>query len=233
MFPAATVSAQTLVDAVEARDYALMEKMLVNGADPNGYDSKGQFPLWNAVWNDDAKSVNLLIRKGASVKRPFLADKGKIYLVEIATQEGHADIVRMLVDNGADIKQQYLQGYTVLHIAARRGHLDLVQYYLAQGAGVNVAADDGTTPLELAAGKGFIEIVKVLADGGADVNVQDRKGNFALGEAARYGHLDVVKFLVSNGARKDLKNEDGHTATDLAFGNRQVKVAAFLKEKTR
>jgi ankyrin repeat protein len=66
-----------------------------------------------------------------------------------AAMLGRVDVVRSLIDFGADIQKQGQFGYTALHAAAQNGHLDVVQALVKYGASVNCKNDDGDIPLIL------------------------------------------------------------------------------------
>ena len=64
-----------------------------------------------------------------------------------AAEEGHTDIVRILLNAGADVKATNYYGGTPLGVAASKGHTDIVQILLEAGAEVNAKNEFGTTPL--------------------------------------------------------------------------------------
>jgi ankyrin repeat protein len=66
-----------------------------------------------------------------------------------AAMLGRVDIVKALIDAGADIQKKGQFGYTALHAAAQNGHLDVVQALVKYGASVNCKNDDGDIPLIL------------------------------------------------------------------------------------
>ena len=209
------LSAQKLLDAVEAKNYQEVEQLISSGEKVNKPDKEGQFALWKAVWNQDIKMVNLLLKNGADAKQQFNGEKAKIACLQIAAQEGLVEITKLLVDAGADVHLKGSGAHTPLRIASRNGHIELVKYFLSKGSEVDTRGDDGATPLEHAASKGHLEIVVLLVEAGADINIQDKEKDFPLGEAAKKGFIDVVNYLLSKGADTSLKNQDGDTAEDL------------------
>lgn len=66
-----------------------------------------------------------------------------------AAMLGRLDIVKTLIENGANIQRKGQFGYTALHAAAQSGHLDVVQALVKYGASVNCKNDDGDIPLIL------------------------------------------------------------------------------------
>jgi hypothetical protein len=73
------------------------------------------------------------------------------------------EIVKLLLDKGADVNLTDKYGNTPLHLAASDGHIEIVKLLLEKGSDVNSKRrNDGTTPLYWAALNGHIEIVKLL-----------------------------------------------------------------------
>jgi ankyrin repeat protein len=66
-----------------------------------------------------------------------------------AAMLGRLDVVRALIDNGANVQKKGQFGYTALHAAAQGGHLEVVQALVNYGASVNCKNDDGDIPLIL------------------------------------------------------------------------------------
>jgi ankyrin repeat protein len=65
-----------------------------------------------------------------------------------AAAEGHADVVRRLLDAGANIDAS-ADGWTALHYAVSRGHTQLAQLLIDRGANVYHQNSHGQTPIDL------------------------------------------------------------------------------------
>ncbi|MFP3022610.1 MAG: ankyrin repeat domain-containing protein, partial [Wolbachia sp.] len=60
------------------------------------------------------------------------------------------NIVKLLVNNGADINAKDNEGWTSLHWAVQLGSLNVVKYLVEKGADVNALTADGRAPLDIA-----------------------------------------------------------------------------------
>ena len=91
--------------------------------------------------------------------------------LEWAARKGHAEVVKVLLDNRADANvSRHVDGVTPLYIAAQNGHTEVVKLLLNNKADVNASKHNGVTPLYLAAQNGHTQVVKLLLDNKADVN---------------------------------------------------------------
>ncbi|MFN7098048.1 MAG: ankyrin repeat domain-containing protein, partial [Gammaproteobacteria bacterium] len=145
-----------------------------------------------------------------------------------AARNGHLEIVKLLLDKGADVKEKNSYGETILYLVAGNDHLEMVNLLLTKGADVNEKNEYGSTALHGAAAKGQLEIVKLLLEKGADVKEKDDKGNTALHFAARNGHLEIVKLLLDKGADVKEKDNDGNTALYRAVEQGHLNIVQYL-----
>ena len=143
-------SNEDLREAVKKGDVKKAEKLLNGGADTNTrYTEKeapmcgGETPLIMASNLGYTKMVELLLSKGAD---PNVTNEG-FSALQYAVQ-GHIEIVRMLVEKGAEINKADPNGYYPIHHAASHGSIEIVKYLLSKGAIANVKGFNGETPAE-------------------------------------------------------------------------------------
>jgi len=79
-----------------------------------------------------------------------------------AGSNGHEAVVRLLLEQGADVEAKINDGWTALHEAARGGHEAVVRLLLEKGADVEAKTDDGWKALHRAAGGGHEAVVRLL-----------------------------------------------------------------------
>lgn len=125
-----------------------------------------------------------------------------------AVAAGHAEIVRTLLEAGADPSIKF-GGFTALGIAIRERRDHLVTMLLKAGAQPDQREDAGGTPLHAAAALGRLAPVDDLVAADANLNASDRQGHTALIVAVLNGHRHVVQRLLSAGADANRAGRDG------------------------
>jgi ankyrin repeat protein len=162
------------------------------------------FALIEAIAVRDRKTVQTLARRAGVPNR--LPD-GRSPLV-LSVDAGDVELVRTLLDAGAQPNVKDGFGRTPLGLAALGGHHRIVVVLLARGARPDVKEDNGAVPLHHAASLGFDAIAGALLDAGADVEVRDRPGHTPLINAIRNGRASTVKLLLDRGADPELAGKD-------------------------
>ncbi|KAI4344080.1 hypothetical protein L6164_011352 [Bauhinia variegata] len=127
--------------------------LLDSGADPNIKDSYGNVPLWEALLGGRESVRNLLVNNGAKLQNgdgghfsciateqnnlKLLSDivhcGGDVTLpisngntaLHAAVCEGNAEIVKFLLDHGADIDKPNIHGWTPRDLADQQGHEEI------------------------------------------------------------------------------------------------------------
>ena len=96
--------------------------------------------LWQASCDGDARAVDaLLANERLGLDLNCVEDKYGMTPLYIASQEGHAEVVSMLLaKQGIDVNQAEDHGATPLLIASEEGHAEVVSMLLAkEGIDVN------------------------------------------------------------------------------------------------
>jgi ankyrin repeat protein len=137
---------------------------------------------------------------------------------------GHADIVALLIEKGAEVSAVDSDKETPLHKAAWAGSEQIMALLLDKGAKVDAKAVDGSTALHKAAYGGHLPCLFLLLECGAKINRQDAEGGTALHNAVYNGHVGCVDYLIKKGA--DINVLDGRGAAVLHyaafFGQRRI-----------
>lgn len=103
-------------------------------------DVDGHTALILAIEKGHRDTVELLLENGAS------SSEGLPW----AAGSGYKDIVKQLLDWGADINARDTYGWTALMTAAHTGHNEIIELLLDYGADIDVCAESGATALKCA-----------------------------------------------------------------------------------
>ncbi|PFX12427.1 Protein fem-1-like B [Stylophora pistillata] len=116
--------------------------------------------------------------------------------------KGHLDVVRLLIEQNADVDGRTSTNSTLLRAAAFIGWPHIVRCLVENGAAVNARTNFNSTPLMPACYYGHMEVVSFLIENGANVHLQDIDGNTCLHYAAKREHFQIVVKLLALGAKQ-------------------------------
>ena len=159
--------AKTFFGRVEGGDTKAIALFLAAGFDPATRDESGRTALWAAVERKNAGSVKALLAGGAKpdARNAPPMEFGQS-IVAAAVDGGDVEIVRTLLDAGADAKAGNEYGMTPLHAAAQLGGVEMVRLLLEAGADPN-SAPSGAHVLFLPVAEDRIEVVELLLKSGS------------------------------------------------------------------
>jgi ankyrin repeat protein len=115
-----------------------------------------------------------------------------------ASQAGHVDVVRWLLDKGAANNEFANDGATPLYVACHKGHSPVVRLLLESEADPFSSAlkENGCTPFMVACARGHLEVVRWMLghpSAKANMNHRDLAGHTALSYACHFGRAGVVR----------------------------------------
>jgi ankyrin repeat protein len=111
------------------------------------------------------EAVEILLNAGANIEAKTRIEEKTALL--LAADEGHADVVQVLLNRKADVNTRNRNGQTPLMLAAAGGHLEVVRALLAHGADVTVQDRFANTALRNAEKYGGPTIAQLLRSAGA------------------------------------------------------------------
>jgi ankyrin repeat protein len=180
--------------ALQRGDIDQIERHIYWGTDINEVDPDGRRPLHVAAQSGRVVVVRLLLEHGAEVNAPDQAGRtaleravlaGRTQIADLLLTHGAVfdasgllldaarqgatdrDIVRWLVEHGADLENRDTDGDTSLLIAVRANNHRLVRHLIDQGANVSVRDAQGRSALEIARANDFDEVAHSLRRQGA------------------------------------------------------------------
>jgi len=217
-----------LFDSIMVENAKFAKALIANGADIYYKDEKGVSTLLQACHRGFADIAAALIErhKSSGNKSTYLDDASEegIRPLIAAASEGHVDVVKLLIESGADINAKDQDETTALMAAAARGHVNVVKLMLDAGAKLDEQNRDGHTALMFAYnGKNQVETLwerfVQFEKSGADDSGKKRDdgGTGPIIREALDNHTALVDMLLKSGADTKLKDKEGHTAKDFDY----------------
>ena len=147
--------------------------------------------------------------------------------MHVAARAGHADVLSLLLEHGADVDVQNLYGTTPLYRAARSGKLEAGRLLLDRGADINARGNVGETPLSGALFERRVEFARMLLERGASINTHGSAGNTPLHWAVEKENIEAVRLLLEHGADVNACDDRNLTPSQLA---KQPEIVELLSE---
>lgn len=232
----------TLLHDIEKGNLDAVKRYLAGGADINAFDGNGSTLLHLAAWEGRKELVLYLLGQGADINaepkdtqdnKRTQDNKDDRTPIHGAAVSGHTEIVRMLVERGAVVRDapsavaannvdrlrqlvkenpQFLEKTwgawtgesTLLHHAAMHGSTECIAALVALGADPKAQDSEGCTPLMMAAAGGHVEAVRELLKHDDRLNHASKYGLTPLVFAASRGQEAVLQLLLERGAEYDI-----------------------------
>ena len=252
---------------------ALITSMLIeNGADVY-VRGKGFTVLQIAAATAQELIVNVLLEQGASARRATVIcaywglspDTVKLLLERGANLEatdmrwnktaltwhaelGSLELLEVILQHGANVGHQDVQGSTALHYACAHARIEHVKLLLEWNADPNVQDNEGKTPLTRLTsppmGRFYLACrwwnptpadrkatAALLLGEGCDTDIKDLHERTAIHYAASNGYLGAVEVIVENGGDPEVLDERGMTPLERAEEKGHKDIVRFLKKK--
>ena len=150
--------------------------------------------------------------------------------LHLASQKGHVEIARILVEHDADVAAQTKDGWSPLHLASQKGYVELARLLLGHHAGIEAQTKNGEWPLYLASQQGHMELARLFLEHGADVAMQTKEGETLLHWASNQNFVELARLLLKHGADVAAQTKDGDAPLHLALHRRHADLAWLLIE---
>ncbi|XP_044740048.1 serine/threonine-protein phosphatase 6 regulatory ankyrin repeat subunit B-like [Chrysoperla carnea] len=206
-------------------------KLLLNhGANVDAQTRGGWTALHFAVYNGYSQVVEVLLEYNANVNfrekkksrdtTPYVCTKKKC----------SNDIVKLLLERGAEVDSKTKYNITPLYLSAQRGQQEIIETLLKFGADINCRNMGGNRALHIASQFGHVKVVTTLLEYGCDINSRDIDGRTALHIASHLGHNEVVTTLLEYGCDINSRDKVGNIALHIASHQGHNEIVTTLLE---
>jgi ankyrin repeat protein len=232
---------------------ASVRMLLEHGADPNVINHEGTTALMWAV--DSVEKIRLLLDAGAAVDAR--TEGGRTALLIAAGRHGSTNVVKLLIDRGANAAVVAENRTTALRLAARSGDEEAMRLLVAHGANLKADAPAALTAalradctacvalvIDAVDARGLADAlisqaqfgnaaaVTLLLERGTSINATTAAGVTPLmaacdTDAASAG---IVQLLLAAGADVSARTKDGRTALSLARRRSNTLVLNLLRK---
>ncbi|KAK4204969.1 ankyrin repeat-containing domain protein [Triangularia verruculosa] len=169
------------------------------------------------------KLAEVLISLGSPLNAAYVYEHNSP--LHHAAEAGHGDLVRLLMQQGADLEFRNADNHTALSLAARMKHIATIKQLHNQGADIDAISKCDYTPLIWAAERGHTQVIRTLLEAGANIEARTAFGQTALHLAAEFGQTAAAKVLLEHGANTKARDfEYFRTPLDWAATNGHVGV---------
>jgi len=180
-----------IIHAIDSNDFGRIEFYVKSGADINRtWERNGRLYLWgDRPWAQEVLA------------------KEQVFPLAEAVLRGYPEVVRLLIDHGANVNNANQLGLTALHYATAQSDRSdaIVDLLLRSGANINAIGPSGFTPLDLADITNTECIQQLLDEGG-------------LAGGQKYSQKEIVKMVQTepHGNREGLNQLIHEKRTKLA-----------------
>jgi ankyrin repeat protein len=121
----------------------------------------------------------------------------------------HLDMLKLLLDKGADPNLRDNSKITPLHSVSARGHREAAELLLGSGADVNAVDEFGKTPLAYAITGGHKQLADFLVSKGGTVPIKGEAGRRLFHDSASQRDKALVEWMIIRGVDVSTQNGNG------------------------
>jgi len=145
--------------------------------------------------------------------------------LSVASRQGYSEVVRVLLEHGADTETRDVFTSSPLELSSKNGHVEVLRVLLENHADVNVSDEYNWTALHFASTSGHVAVARVLLENGADANAKTTNNGTPLHLARNGG---VTRVLLEYSADPNARDSNNRTPLHHAMKSDNAEVARVL-----
>ncbi|KAM6899978.1 histone-lysine N-methyltransferase EHMT2 [Xenentodon cancila] len=214
-----------LLEAIVNNHIEVARYLVQNGACVYHIEDDGYTGLHHAAKLGNLEIVNMLLETGQVDVNA--QDSGGWTPVIWAAEHKHVEVIKVLLNRGADVSIKDKELNVCLHWAAYAGSVDIAELVLNAGCSLSSVNMHGDTPLHIAAREGYLDCVTLFLSRGADIDIMNREGDTPL-TLARADTPVWVSLQINRKLRRGIANRLLRTeriiCSDIAQGYENVPI---------
>ncbi|XP_041933228.1 histone-lysine N-methyltransferase EHMT2 isoform X1 [Alosa sapidissima] len=214
-----------LLEAIANSHMDVVRYLIQSGACVYHAEEDGSTGLHHAAKLGHLDIVTLLL--GTGQVDVNAQDSGGWTPIIWAAEHRHLDVIRALLDRGADVMLKDKEMNVCLHWASFAGSAEIAERILNAGCPLSSVNMHGDTPLHIAAREGYLDCVTLFLSRGADIDVMNREGDTPL-SLARCDSPVWVALQINRKLRRGIANRIVRTeriiCSDVAQGYENVPI---------
>nr|XP_043909106.1 histone-lysine N-methyltransferase EHMT2 isoform X1 [Solea senegalensis] len=214
-----------LIEAIINNHIEVARYLIQNGASVYHVEEDGYTGLHHAAKLGNLEILKMLLETGQVDVNA--QDNGGWTPIIWAAEHKHVDVIKALLNRGADVTIKDKELNVCLHWAAYAGNVDIAELVLNSGCSLASVNMHGDTPLHIAAREGYLECITLFLSRGADIDIMNREGDTPL-SLARVDTPVWVALQINRKLRRGITNRMLRTeriiCSDVAQGYENVPI---------
>ncbi|KAG7457548.1 hypothetical protein MATL_G00228510 [Megalops atlanticus] len=214
-----------LLEAIVNNHLEVVRYLIQSGACVYHSEEDGSTGLHHAAKLGNLEIVTLLL--GTGQVDINAQDSGGWTPIIWAAEHRHIDVIRALLNRGADVTLKDKEMNVCLHWASFAGSVEIAELVLNAGCPLSSVNMHGDTPLHIAAREGYLDCVTLFLSRGADIDIMNREGDTPL-SLARCDSPVWVALQINRKLRRGIANRVLRTekiiCSDVAQGYENVPI---------
>uniref|UniRef100_A0AAZ3RFD2 SET domain-containing protein n=1 Tax=Oncorhynchus tshawytscha TaxID=74940 RepID=A0AAZ3RFD2_ONCTS len=214
-----------LLEAIVNNHVEVTRYLVQSGACVYHTEEDGYTGLHHAAKLGSLDIVTLLLETGQVDINA--QDSGGWTSIIWAAEHKHINVIRALLNRGADVTLKDKEMNVCLHWASFAGCVEIAEMVLNAGCQLSSVNMHGDTPLHIASREGFLECVTLFLSRGADIDIMNREGDTPL-SLARSDSPVWVSLQINRKLRRGIANRMLRTekiiSSDVAQGYENVPI---------